>query len=79
MANKFHDDSYLVRMFDFIRFFEVPHTSAEAMERFGISRRTFMRTRDALYCAGVELVRLRNASGHAGETNLYKANVTLGF
>ena len=79
MANKFHDDSYLVRMFDFIRFFEVPHTSAEAMERFGISRRTFMRTRDQLYCAGVELIKLRKASGHAGETNLYKANVTLGF
>ena len=79
MANKFHDDSYLVRMFDFIRFFEVPHTSAEAMERFGISRRTFMRTRDQLYGAGVELIKLRNASGHAGETNLYKANVTLGF
>ena len=79
MAGKFHDDSYLVRMFDFIRFFEVPHTSAEAMERFGISRRTFMRTRDALYCAGVELICIRRAGGHAGETNLYKANVTLGF
>ena len=79
MANIIHYNSFFVRMFDFIRFFEVPHTSAEAMERFCISLRTFMRTRDALYCAGVEFVRLRNASGVKGEANIYKANVTLGF
>lgn len=79
MARKFHDDSYIVRVFDFIRFFEVPHTSAEAIERFGINRRTFMRMREQLYLVGVELICLRKATGHAGETNLYQANVTLGF
>lgn len=79
MARKFHDDSYIVRVFDFIRFFEVPHTSAEAIERFGINRRTFMRMRDQLYLVGVELICLRKATGCKGETNLYQANVTLGF
>jgi len=68
--NNFKSSSYLVRMFDFIRYFQLPHTLKEAEERFEISRRTVYRNVEVLQLAGVTFKTLSHANGFKGETNL---------
>jgi len=68
--NTFKSSSYLVRMFDFIRYFQMPHSLKEAEERFEISRRTVYRNIEILQLAGITFETLYHANGHQYETNI---------
>jgi len=76
--NTFKSTSYLVRMFDFIRYFQMPHTLKEAEERFNISDRSVFRYIDRLELAGVTFTTIRHANGIQGGSNLIQVtNVQL--
>ena len=68
----FHPDSYLVRIFDFIRFFQMPHTINDAMDRFEISQRSVYRYFEDLYVAGITIEPITKANGYKGDRNLYQ-------
>lgn len=76
--NNFKSSSYLVRMFDFIRYFQMPHSLSEAERRFDISRRTVYRNLEILQMAGVTFETIYHANGHQYETNVLRVtNVNL--